>query len=105
MISVTNGVSSGVTRKIVKMAKKKGDEKVNQAPQSDNEEQNLDEEPDFEDPEGFVDDIPDEGGHFSVKQVEPAICITHAFSSFSLKLCYFYQTYKTLLCVKKFSAC
>lgn len=48
------------------MAKKKGDEKVNQAPQSDNEEPNYDEEPDFEDPEGFVDDIPDEGGHFSV---------------------------------------
>lgn len=46
------------------MAKKKGDEKVNQTPQSDNEEQNFDEEPDFDDPEGFVDDIPDEGGHF-----------------------------------------
>lgn len=42
------------------MAKKKGDEKVNQTPQSDNEEQNFDEEPDFDDPEGFVDDIPDE---------------------------------------------
>lgn len=48
------------------MAKKKGDEKVNQTPQSDNEEQNFDEEPDFDDPEGFVDDIPDEGGQFSV---------------------------------------
>jgi translation initiation factor 3 subunit B len=43
------------------MAKKKGDEKVNQNPPSDNEEQNYDEEPDFDDPEGFVDDIPDEG--------------------------------------------
>ncbi|KAM3959211.1 eukaryotic translation initiation factor 3 subunit b [Aphomia sociella] len=42
------------------MAKKKGDEKVNQTPQSDNEEQNFDEEPDFDDPEGFVDDITDE---------------------------------------------
>ncbi|CAH2036962.1 unnamed protein product, partial [Iphiclides podalirius] len=42
------------------MAKKKGDEKVNQTPQSDNEEQNFDEEPDFDDPEGYVDDIPDE---------------------------------------------
>ncbi|XP_026498953.1 eukaryotic translation initiation factor 3 subunit B [Vanessa tameamea] len=42
------------------MAKKKGDEKVNQTPQSDNEEQNFDEEPNFEDPEGFVDDITDE---------------------------------------------
>ncbi|CAB3224414.1 unnamed protein product [Arctia plantaginis] len=42
------------------MAKKKGDEKVNHAPQSDNEEPNYDEEPDFDDPEGFVDDIPDE---------------------------------------------
>lgn len=60
--SFTNGVSSGTTRYNVKMAKKKGDEKVNQTPQSDNEEQNFDEEPDFDDPEGFVDDIPDEGG-------------------------------------------
>ncbi|XP_045448448.1 eukaryotic translation initiation factor 3 subunit B [Melitaea cinxia] len=42
------------------MAKKKGDEKVNQPPQSDNEEQNFDEEPNFDDPEGFVDDITDE---------------------------------------------
>ncbi|CAG9093895.1 unnamed protein product [Plutella xylostella] len=58
--SFTNGVSSGTTRYNVKMAKKKGDEKVNQTPQSDNEEQNFDEEPDFDDPEGFVDDIPDE---------------------------------------------
>lgn len=71
------------------MAKKKGDEKVNQAPQSDNEEQNLDEEPDFEDPEGFVDDIPDEGGLFCAIQVGPAICVTHAFFSFLQKLCYF----------------
>lgn len=54
-------MSSGITRYNVKMAKKKGDEKLNQTPQSDNEEQNFDEEPDFEDPEGFVDDIPDEG--------------------------------------------
>lgn len=46
------------------MAKKKGDEKVNQTPQSDNEDQNFDEDPDFDDPEDFVDDIPDEGGHF-----------------------------------------
>lgn len=58
-------MSSGNTRYNVKMAKKKGDEKVNPAPQSDNEEQNFDEEPDFDDPEGFVDDIPDEGRHFS----------------------------------------
>lgn len=43
------------------MAKKKGDEKVNQPAQSDNEEQNFDEEPNFDDPEGFVDDITDEG--------------------------------------------
>lgn len=54
-------MSSGNTRYNVKMAKKKGDEKVNQTPQSDNEEQNYDEEPDFDDPEDFVDDIPDEG--------------------------------------------
>lgn len=54
-------MSSGNTRYNVKMAKKKGDEKVNPSPQSDNEEQNYDEEPDFDDPEGFVDDIPDEG--------------------------------------------
>lgn len=54
-------MSSGTTRYNVKMAKKKGDEKLNQTPQSDNEDQNFDEEPNFEDPEGFVDDIPDEG--------------------------------------------
>lgn len=54
-------MSSCTTRYNVKMAKKKGDEKLNQTPQSDNEDQNFDEEPDFEDPEGFVDDIPDEG--------------------------------------------
>lgn len=65
MVSVTNGESSGLTRYIVKMAKKKGDEKVNQTPQSDTEEQNFDEEPDFDDPEGFVDDITDEGGHIT----------------------------------------
>lgn len=57
----TNGVSSGTTRYNVKMAKKKGDDKVNPAPQSDNEEQNFDEEPNFEDPEDYVDDITDEG--------------------------------------------
>lgn len=57
-------MSSGTTRYNVKMAKKKGDEKVNQPPQSDNEEQNFDEEADFDDPEGFVDDIPDEGTSF-----------------------------------------
>lgn len=62
--SVTNGESSGNTRYIVKMAKKKGDEKVNQTPQSDNEEQNFEEEPNFDDPEGFVDDITDEGGPY-----------------------------------------
>lgn len=54
-------MSSGTTHYNVKMAKKKGDEKVNQPPQSDNEEQNFDEEPNFDDPEGFVDDITDEG--------------------------------------------
>lgn len=51
------------------MAKKKGDEKVNQNPQSDNEEQNFDEEPNFDDPEGFVDDITDEGRCFSVERL------------------------------------
>lgn len=57
-------MSSGTTRYNVKMAKKKGDEKLNQTPQSDNEEQNFDEDGDFEDPEGFVDDITDEGTSF-----------------------------------------
>lgn len=49
------------------MAKKKSDEKANPPPQSDNEEQNFDEEPDFDDPEGFVDDITDEGRLFGAK--------------------------------------
>lgn len=57
------------------MAKKKGDEKVNQTPQSDNEEQNYDEEPDFDDPEGYVDDIPDEGKTFKVLEVVRTICV------------------------------
>lgn len=88
-------MSSGVTRYNVKMAKKKGDEKVNQTPQSDNEEQNFDEEPDFDDPEGFVDDIPDEGRRFSFSKAWPAICITHAFFSFSQCLCYICGIYRT----------
>lgn len=57
------------------MAKKKGDEKVNQTPQSDNEEQNFDEEPDFDDPEGYVDDIPDEGKTLKVLEVVLTICV------------------------------
>lgn len=86
MVQSTNGVSSGVTRYNVKMAKKKGDEKVNQTPQSDNEEQNFDEEPDFDDPEGFVDDITDEGRHFSFEKLgRPYASPTH-FSAF-LSVC------------------
>lgn len=71
------------------MAKKKGDEKVNQNPQSDNEEQNFDEEPDFDDPEGFVDDIADEGRQFCVRLVFPAICVTHAYYNFIFTLLIF----------------
>lgn len=63
------------------MAKKKGDEKVNQTPHSD-EEPNFDEEPDFEDPEGFEDDIPDEGRILGSIEVGPAICVTLAFPRF-----------------------
>lgn len=85
-------MSSGTTRYNVKMAKKKGDEKLNQNPQSDNEDQNFDEEPDFEDPEGFVDDIPDEGRSSRVLRLgRPYASPTHlpAFSVFVLIITYF----------------
>lgn len=66
------------------MAKKKGDEKVNQTPQSDNEEQNFDEEPNFDDPEGFVDDIPDEGGFLQVSRLpRPYASLEHFYASLS----------------------
>ncbi|VVD05701.1 unnamed protein product [Leptidea sinapis] len=42
------------------MAKKKSDDRVNPNPPCDNEEQNFDEEPNFDDPEGYIDDISDE---------------------------------------------
>lgn len=71
------------------MAKKKGDEKVNPQPQSDNEEPNFDEEPDFDDPEGFIDDIPDEGGHFTSDKFDrPYASPTH-FTTFHWCYCYF----------------
>lgn len=71
------------------MAKKKGDEKVNQTPHSDNEEHNFDDEPDFEDPEGFVDDIPDEGGHFPRPKLDrPYASPTHFFA---FHWCYAYN--------------
>lgn len=76
-------MSSGTTRYNVKMAKKKGDEKLNQTPQSDNEDQNFDEEPDFDDPEGFVDDIPDEGRHSGgLRLGRPYASPTHLPASF-----------------------
>lgn len=62
------------------MAKKKGDEKANPAPQSDNEEQNFEEEPDFDDPEDFV-EIPEEGRHFFEGHNSPAICLAHGIIS------------------------
>lgn len=43
------------------MAKKKGDDKANQPTDNEPAETNYDEEPDFSDPEGYVDDIEDEG--------------------------------------------
>lgn len=43
------------------MAKKKSDDKANQPTDNEPAETNYDEEPDFSDPDGYVDDIEDEG--------------------------------------------
>lgn len=56
----------------IEMAKKKIDEKTNQNPENtknDSEMSGTDDEPNFSDPEGYVDDITDEGNHLKIPHI------------------------------------
>ena len=59
------------------MAKKKGVDKGDESSKNNDSDLSSNEEPNFSDPEGFVDDIPDSGEHFRWESFGHRVRIQH----------------------------